>query len=106
MQEDTSANLIFAFGELIADLSRLMTLEPGDLILTGTPAGSQPVQPGDVVEVEIEGVGTLRNEIAEAETDLAPYGAMPKVSPQVARRRLQRAGRAARTSSRPRRATR
>ncbi|UGS35289.1 fumarylacetoacetate hydrolase family protein [Capillimicrobium parvum] len=83
VQEDSSANLIYDFGALVADLSRLMTLEPGDLILTGTPAGSQPVQPGDVVEVEIDGVGTLRNEIAEAETELAHYGAMPKVSPQV-----------------------
>ena len=45
VQEDSSANLIYDFGALIADLSRLMTLEPGDLILTGTPAGSQPVQP-------------------------------------------------------------
>jgi 2-keto-4-pentenoate hydratase/2-oxohepta-3-ene-1,7-dioic acid hydratase in catechol pathway/regulator of RNase E activity RraA len=83
VQEDSTANLIFSFGELIADLSRFMTLEPGDLILTGTPADSQPVQPGDLVEVEIEGVGTLRNEIAESPAELAPYGAMPKVTPQV-----------------------
>jgi len=83
VQEDSTANLIFPFGRLIADLSRFMTLEPGDVLLTGTPAGARPAQPGDVVEVELEGVGTLRNEIAESEAELAPYGAMPKVSPEV-----------------------
>ena len=41
--------------KLIADLSRFVTLEPGDVILTGTPAGSRPVQPGDEIEVELEG---------------------------------------------------
>jgi 5-oxopent-3-ene-1,2,5-tricarboxylate decarboxylase / 2-hydroxyhepta-2,4-diene-1,7-dioate isomerase len=83
VQEDNSANLLFGFGELIADLSRFMTLEAGDVILTGTPAHSQPVQPGDVVEVEVEGVGTLRNDIAESDAALKPYGAMPRVTPQV-----------------------
>ncbi|MEZ5122428.1 MAG: fumarylacetoacetate hydrolase family protein [Solirubrobacterales bacterium] len=83
VQEDSTANLIFPFGALVADLARFMTLEPGDIILTGTPADAQPVAPGDVVEVEVEGVGTLRNEIVAAATDLEPYGAMPKVTPQV-----------------------
>lgn len=83
VQEDSAANLIFPFGALVADLARFMTLEPGDVILTGTPADAQPVAPGDVVEVEVEGVGTLRNEIVAAATDLEPYGAMPKVTPQV-----------------------
>jgi 2-keto-4-pentenoate hydratase/2-oxohepta-3-ene-1,7-dioic acid hydratase in catechol pathway/regulator of RNase E activity RraA len=80
-QEDASANLIFPFGLLIADLSRFITLEPGDVILTGTPAGSRPVQPGDVVEVEIEGVGSVRNQIVEADNGIAPYGAQPKIAP-------------------------
>ena len=44
-----------------------MTLEPGDLILTGTPSGIGPVQPGDIMAVEIEGLGTIRNQVV-AET--------------------------------------
>jgi 2-keto-4-pentenoate hydratase/2-oxohepta-3-ene-1,7-dioic acid hydratase in catechol pathway/regulator of RNase E activity RraA len=82
VQEDSTANLIFTFAELIADLSRFVTLEPGDVILTGTPRNSRPVQPGDVVEVEVEGVGRIRNEVVEGD-ELAPYGAMPKVTPEV-----------------------
>jgi regulator of RNase E activity RraA len=81
VQEDSSANLIFPFGLLIADLSRFVTLEPGDVILTGTPAGSRPLQPGDEVEVEIEGVGSVRNRVVEADAAPAPYGAQPAVSP-------------------------
>ena len=54
VQDDTTADLVFPFGRLVADLSQLMTLEPGDVILTGTPAGSSVVQPGDVVEVEVD----------------------------------------------------
>ena len=47
------------------DLARIMTLVPGDLILSGTPANSRPVQPGDVVTVEVEGLGVLENTIVE-----------------------------------------
>lgn len=55
-QEDTTADsaMIFSFRQIIADLSQHMTLEPGDVILTGTPAGSSVVGPGDVVEVEVD----------------------------------------------------
>lgn len=80
-QEDSTANLLFPFGLLVADLSRFMTLEPGDVILTGTPAGSSPVAPGDQVEVEIEGVGRVRNEIVEAEQRFPSFGAQPRVTP-------------------------
>jgi 2-keto-4-pentenoate hydratase/2-oxohepta-3-ene-1,7-dioic acid hydratase in catechol pathway/regulator of RNase E activity RraA len=80
IQEDTTANLIFPFGFLVADLSRFITLEPGDVILTGTPAGARPVQPGDVVEVEIEGHGLLRNPVVEAAEGVPAFGAQPKVS--------------------------
>ena len=52
-QDDTSAGLLFPFAQLVADLSQHFTLEPGDVILTGTPAGSSVVVPGDVVEVEV-----------------------------------------------------
>jgi 5-oxopent-3-ene-1,2,5-tricarboxylate decarboxylase / 2-hydroxyhepta-2,4-diene-1,7-dioate isomerase len=83
VQEDSTANLLFDFGRLVADLSRFITLEAGDVILTGTPAGSRPVQPGNVVEVEVEGIGRLRNPIVEAPHETASYGAMPRVSPEV-----------------------
>jgi 2-keto-4-pentenoate hydratase/2-oxohepta-3-ene-1,7-dioic acid hydratase in catechol pathway len=79
VQDDHSANMIFTFGELIADLSRFMTLLPGDMILSGTPAGSAPAEPGQTVEVEVSGVGTLSNKIVEDSHDLAPWGAQPKV---------------------------
>ena len=79
VQEDTTANLIFGFGVLVADLSRFMTLEPGDVILTGTPANSRPVQPGDTVEVELEGVGRVSSRIVEG-PELAPLGAMPRLT--------------------------
>ena len=54
VQDDTSAGLIFPLTQLVADLSQHFTLETGDVILTGTPAGSSVVQPGDVVEVEVD----------------------------------------------------
>ncbi|CAM5399061.1 hypothetical protein SALBM311S_10584 [Streptomyces alboniger] len=81
-QDDTTDTLLFPFGELVADLSRLVTLEPGDVILTGTPAGASVVEPGDVVEVEVGdgrlSTGVLRNPIASAEHDLEPWGAQPR----------------------------
>lgn len=54
VQDDTTDTLLFPFAQLIADLSQLSTLETGDVILTGTPAGSSVVGPGDVVEVEVD----------------------------------------------------
>ncbi|HEY5429942.1 MAG TPA: fumarylacetoacetate hydrolase family protein [Solirubrobacteraceae bacterium] len=77
-QEATAADLIFTFAELIADLSRFMTLEPGDVILTGTPAGANVVAPGDVVEVSLEGAGTVTSTVVQSGAELKPYGAMPK----------------------------
>ncbi|UNX54243.1 fumarylacetoacetate hydrolase family protein [Georgenia sp. TF02-10] len=56
-QEDTTAGLLFPLAQLVADLSQHLTLEPGDVILTGTPAGSSVVVPGDVVEVEVDAPG-------------------------------------------------
>jgi acylpyruvate hydrolase len=73
VQDGNTADMIFGVAETIAFLSQIMTLEPGDIIATGTPAGvgnSRTPQlflhPGDIVEIEIEGVGALRNPIAEA----------------------------------------
>lgn len=60
-QDSRTSQLIFPIDHLVEYVTRVMTLEAGDVILTGTPAGVGPVVPGDVVEVEIEGIGTLRN---------------------------------------------
>jgi 5-oxopent-3-ene-1,2,5-tricarboxylate decarboxylase/2-hydroxyhepta-2,4-diene-1,7-dioate isomerase len=69
---------------LVADLARTITLLPGDVILSGTPAGSRPVEPGDVVTVEVEGLGALTNTIVEGDhvvrTDV---GAQPSESEEV-----------------------
>jgi 2-keto-4-pentenoate hydratase/2-oxohepta-3-ene-1,7-dioic acid hydratase in catechol pathway len=66
-QRARSTDMHFSIPELISFLSGVMTLEPGDLIATGTPAGTAPLQHGDVVEVEIPGVGTLSNPVRNAE---------------------------------------
>jgi regulator of RNase E activity RraA/2-keto-4-pentenoate hydratase/2-oxohepta-3-ene-1,7-dioic acid hydratase in catechol pathway len=80
-------DMLFGFGEIVADLSRLTTLEPGDVILTGTPAGSTVVNPGDVVEVEVtageQSSGGLRSPIVEADYRLDPPGAMPQAGDAV-----------------------
>jgi len=63
-QDGWTSDLIFSVPTLIETITAFMTLEPGDVIATGTPAGVGRLSPGDVVEVEIEGVGTLRNPVA------------------------------------------
>ena len=55
--------MVFSILALVSFVSQVMTLEPGDLIATGTPAGVGPLTPGDMVEVEIPGVGVLRNPV-------------------------------------------
>lgn len=67
-QRACSTDMAFSIPELISFLSGIMTLEPGDLIATGTPAGTAPLQHGDVVEVEIPGVGILSNPVRSADT--------------------------------------
>jgi 2-keto-4-pentenoate hydratase/2-oxohepta-3-ene-1,7-dioic acid hydratase in catechol pathway len=64
-QRGSTADLIFDVPYLVWFVSRVMTLLPGDIISTGTPAGVGPLVPGDVVEVEVEGVGVLRNPVGE-----------------------------------------
>jgi len=59
------SDMVFSPEFLVAYISRMMTLVPGDLILTGTPAGVGPLSPGDVVEIEIEGVGVLSNPVED-----------------------------------------
>ena len=69
---------------LVADIARTITLQPGDLLLSGTPAISRTVYPGDVVEVEVEGLGTLRNHIVEGPTPIrTDVGAQPTESEEV-----------------------
>ena len=69
---------------LVADIARTITLQPGDLLLSGTPAISRTVYPGDVVEVEVEGLGTLRNHIVEGPTPIrSDVGAQPSESEEV-----------------------
>lgn len=60
-QSSTTASLIFSVGDLFSYISQIMTLIPGDLILTGTPSGIGRMEPGDVVEVYVENIGTLKN---------------------------------------------
>jgi 5-oxopent-3-ene-1,2,5-tricarboxylate decarboxylase/2-hydroxyhepta-2,4-diene-1,7-dioate isomerase len=76
----TGRDLLFPIAYQIADLSRLITLEPGDVLLTGTPANSRPVEPGDVVAVEVEGIGRLENTVVELERKLEPVGEQPAVT--------------------------
>lgn len=63
-QHGRARDMAFGILTLVAYASQVMTLEPGDLIATGTPSGVGPLKPGDVVEVEIPGVGVLRNPVA------------------------------------------
>ncbi|MEV8025833.1 fumarylacetoacetate hydrolase family protein [Microbacterium sp. NPDC080220] len=85
-QDDTTADLIFPLAQIVADLSQHMTLERGDVILTGTPAGSSVVVPGDVVEVEVDAPdavgapssGRLRTTVAQGERAFDPaLGSLP-----------------------------
>jgi len=69
---------------LVADIARNITLEPGDVLLSGTPANSRPVQPGDVVGVEVEGLGKLENTIVTGPTPIRDdVGAQPTESEEV-----------------------
>lgn len=67
-QSASSADLIFDIPTIVSYVSRYVTLFPGDLIFTGTPGTTQAMEPGDIVEVEIEGVGILRNQVIQGES--------------------------------------
>ncbi|WP_353813254.1 fumarylacetoacetate hydrolase family protein [Agromyces sp. SYSU T00266] len=87
VQEDTSDTLLFDFGRLVADLSQHFTLETGDVILTGTPAGSTVVVPGDVVEVEVDApgiagapsTGRLVTTVTQGAVAFGDFGSRPDV---------------------------
>jgi 2-keto-4-pentenoate hydratase/2-oxohepta-3-ene-1,7-dioic acid hydratase in catechol pathway len=66
-QSERTRDLIFGVDSVVAYISRYVTLMPGDVIFTGTPGSTSAMQPGDVVEVEIEGVGILRNIVAASQ---------------------------------------
>ena len=86
VQDDTTAGLLFSFARIVADLSQLMTLQPGDVILTGTPAGSSVIVPGDVVEVEVADeaagltTGRLTTTVVQGEHGFASFGDTPKIT--------------------------
>lgn len=83
-QDSTTAEMEWDMHYLVADIARTITLVPGDLLFSGTPAFSRPVQPGDIVEVEVEGLGTLTNHIVEGPTPIrTDVGAQPTESEEV-----------------------
>ena len=83
-QDSTTAEMEWDMHYLVADIARTITLVPGDLLFSGTPAFSRPVQPGDTVEVEVEGLGTLTNHIVEGPTPIrTDVGAQPTESEEV-----------------------
>ena len=63
-QKSSTRNPVFSIPELVSFISKIMTLLPGDVILTGTPGGVGPLAEGDRVEVEIDGIGTLSNSVS------------------------------------------
>jgi len=84
VQEDSTDTMEWDMNYLVADLARTITLVPGDMIYSGTPANSRPVQPGDVVEVEVDGLGRLTNTIVEGPTPIrTDVGAQPTSSEEV-----------------------
>ena len=71
-QEGSTRDMIFSIPELIEHISRFMTLQENDVILTGTPKGISHVRPGDVMTLEVEGLGTLINDIVEEDEEAEP----------------------------------
>ena len=84
VQDGTTDEMIWDMHYLVADIARTITLLPGDVILSGTPSNSRPVQPGDVVEVRVDGLGTLRNTIVQGSVPIREdVGAQPSESEEV-----------------------
>src|SRR5579875_8852 len=80
VQEAGADDLIWGVAYQLADLCRLITLEPGDVLLTGTPANSRPMEAGDTVAVEISGLGRVENTVVDWDVDLTEAGERPAVS--------------------------
>ena len=83
-QDGSTDEMTWDMHYLVADIARTITLYPGDVLLSGTPANSRPVQPGDVVEVEVDGLGRLRNHVVAGPAEVpAGDGAQPSASEEV-----------------------
>ena len=83
-QDGNTDEMAWDMHYLVADIARNITLDPGDLLLSGTPANSRPVEPGDVVRVEVEGLGALENEIVQGPAPIRDdVGAQPASSEEV-----------------------
>jgi 2-keto-4-pentenoate hydratase/2-oxohepta-3-ene-1,7-dioic acid hydratase in catechol pathway len=83
-QDGNTDEMIWDMRSLVADIARTITLLPNDVILSGTPANSRPVEPGDVVEVEVEGLGILRTFIVQGDVPIREdVGAQPSESEEV-----------------------
>lgn len=84
VQDGSTDEMTWDMHYLVADIARLITLLPGDVLLSGTPANSRPVQPGDVVEVEADGLGRLTNYVVEGPAGVrTDVGAQPTESEEV-----------------------
>jgi 5-oxopent-3-ene-1,2,5-tricarboxylate decarboxylase/2-hydroxyhepta-2,4-diene-1,7-dioate isomerase len=84
VQDGSTDEMTWDMNYLVADIARTITLEPGDVLLSGTPANSRTVYPGDVVEVEVEGLGRLTNRIVSGPTPIrTDVGAQPTESEEV-----------------------
>jgi 5-oxopent-3-ene-1,2,5-tricarboxylate decarboxylase/2-hydroxyhepta-2,4-diene-1,7-dioate isomerase len=84
VQDGNTDEMTWDMHYLVADLARTITLLPGDMVFSGTPANSRPVQPGDVVTVEVEGLGALTNTIVAGPTPIRDdFGAQPTESEEV-----------------------
>ena len=84
VQSGTTDEMVWDMHYLVADIARTITLNPGDVILSGTPAGSRPVNPGDEVSVTVEGLGTLTNTVVAGPVPVrGDVGAQPSSSEEV-----------------------
>lgn len=84
VQSGNTSEMLWDMHYLVADVARTVTFVPGDVLLSGTPAGSRPVEPGDEVSVTVEGLGTLTNTIVEGPVPVREdVGAQPSSSEEV-----------------------
>ena len=85
VQEGNIGEMTFGIDYQLADLCRHITLMPGDIVMTGTPANSRPMQPGDVVEVEVTNIGRLTNTVQNVPAPSTEYGHNPTDTDAVTR---------------------
>jgi 5-oxopent-3-ene-1,2,5-tricarboxylate decarboxylase / 2-hydroxyhepta-2,4-diene-1,7-dioate isomerase len=85
VQDGPVSEMTFPIDYIMADLCRFITFLPGDIVLTGTPANSRPMQPGDLVEVEVTQIGRLSNRVQDIPVPQHELGAQPTDSDNVRR---------------------